>query len=471
MGRFEDAYLAEYLAAHHLTGFRYTGSWWQWDGRVWSGVGEPVLVEAVRSALTEMMAAELAAGADSARLKGLASALGGRRISGLAGLTRGLRWADEADFDSHPDLLNVCNGVVDLRTGELGPHDPHLLLTKIAAGDYVAGAHHRDWDAALTALDPDERVWFQRWAGQSATGYMQTEDLLLVLQGGGSNGKSTILGTLVDVLGGHAIVVPEKLLTASPNDHSTELTTLKGARLALIEETPEARALSVKRLKDTVGTPKITARRIREDNITFDATHTLALTTNYVPRISESDHGTWRRLALLKFRKTFGGPNGLEPDNGLRRRLGERRDGRAEAVLAWLVAGAVRHYDEGLGAFPESMEMYKLAWRGDNDLISAFLDEVVEFELDCFVGSVDLLGAFNLFVEERGGHPWSEGTFASRLMEHDRVQGRVERRVVKVANRQVSVPYGRHGSGFPRKAYGSTARGYLGLRFRSEARQ
>jgi len=52
----------------------------------------------------------------------------------------------------------------------------------------------------------------------------------------------------------------QQAIMAQPGDHSTELMTLRGARFALIEETPEARHFNIKRLKDMVGTPYVTAR-------------------------------------------------------------------------------------------------------------------------------------------------------------------------------------------------------------------
>ena len=50
----------------------------------------------------------------------------------------------------------------------------------------------------------------------------------------------------------------------------------------------------------------MTARLIRHDNVTWEATHSLFLTTNYLPRIDETDHGTWRRLAMVRFPYRFG---------------------------------------------------------------------------------------------------------------------------------------------------------------------
>jgi hypothetical protein len=46
---------------------------------------------------------------------------------------------DADDFDADPDLLCTSNGVVDLRTGKLMPHDPKYLMMKRTRVNYVPG--------------------------------------------------------------------------------------------------------------------------------------------------------------------------------------------------------------------------------------------------------------------------------------------------------------------------------------------
>ena len=75
-----------------------------------------------------------------------------------------------------------------------------------------------------------------------------------------------------------------------------------------MEEFPELGHLNVKRLKDLHGTGRITARYIGKDSVSWQATHTMFVTTNYLPRVDESDHGTWRRLALVDFSTATGRP-------------------------------------------------------------------------------------------------------------------------------------------------------------------
>jgi putative DNA primase/helicase len=43
-------------------------------------------------------------------------------------------------LDADPYLLNVANGTLDLRTGQLRDHDPANLLTKICGAAYRPGA-------------------------------------------------------------------------------------------------------------------------------------------------------------------------------------------------------------------------------------------------------------------------------------------------------------------------------------------
>src|SRR5699024_632819 len=106
--------------------------------------------------------------------------------------------------------------------------------------------------------------------------------------------------------------------------HPTELMSLHGARIALLDETPEVAQLNVQRLKAVLGSEWITARHVHRDNITWKATHSLFVMTNYVPIVRETDKGTWRRLALVKFDKTF------PPDDQFRSRMARGEDGRKE---------------------------------------------------------------------------------------------------------------------------------------------
>ncbi len=404
--------------------------WLRYNGKVWQETNDANVVEAVRKLWRKRYANEVAKGADEYRAKALSVLLQAARVRTCSGLLKGILERRADQFDVQPDLLNVGNGVVALATGELLPHSPDLLLTKISKVDFEPDAQHEDWEQALHALNPETAEWMQARFGQAATGHATSDDLLPVMQGNGANGKSTLVAAVMSALGDHAVVVPERVLLANPSDHPTELTTLRGARLALIEETPEARHLNVKRLKDVVGTPTMTARKIRQDNISWSATHSLFLTSNYRPRVNETDHGTWRRLALVSFPFTFRRPG--EPlatdrdrtgDPRLRERLRAGQDGQREAVLAWVVAGARRWYQDGrvLHEPPAQVIRDTTAWRHESDLVLAYMDDRLVFDPAACVLATELFADFCAWQESRGSgsKQWAENTFAQRFGEHD----------------------------------------------------
>jgi putative DNA primase/helicase len=55
-------------------------------------------------------------------------------------------------FDAHDHLLNCRNGIVDLYTGELLPHDRTLFLSQLCPSDYIPTATAPNWDNVLNAV-------------------------------------------------------------------------------------------------------------------------------------------------------------------------------------------------------------------------------------------------------------------------------------------------------------------------------
>jgi putative DNA primase/helicase len=352
--------------------------------------------------------------------------LSANRIRAIAYITKLCRTTEET-FDAHPDLLNVRNGVVDLRDGTLRPHDPDLLFTKVTMVDYMPGATHQDWQQALTALPADAVDWLQIRMGQGLTGHPVPDDRLVVLKGSGANGKTTIVDGVREALGpDYAVTLPDRVLLARSTDHPTELMTLRGARLGLMEEFPELGHLNVKRLKDLLGTGEISARYCGKDTVTWKPSHTPFVTTNYLPRVDESDDGTWRRLVLVEFPYRYCQADEVKTafdrvgDPNLRGRLRRGGDGQHAAVLAWLIAGAVKWYRNGqrMPEDPRSVREATQAWRRTSDLLMRYMDDRLVFDDQSHVVATELFEDFTQWLKESGHVAWSDQNFSARLGHH-----------------------------------------------------
>ena len=221
--------------------------------------------------------------------------------------------------------------------------------------------------------------------------------------------------------------VPHRALLADASATRPSLPTSRGCARGAGGDAEERR-LSVTRLKLLVGTPQITARHIRQDSVTFDATHTLIINTNYMPSVAETDHGTWRRLALVRFPYRWLKP-GEEPrsdldrpgDPGLRERLRNGLDGQHEAVLAWLVAGTVRWYeaDREMPPLPKRVEQDTRAWRAESDLVLAFWGERLIADPGSNIATADMLSEFNHWLEQHGHNEWGDKLLTTRLAGHE----------------------------------------------------
>lgn len=435
-GKLTDAALSRRFAADALVGrFAWLGSrhkWRHWDGKCWTPCEETVVIGAATDYFMSWHAGAAKRHAPVEVLKALSGRLSAAKIEAVVRLARAVVARDASDFDAQPDLLNVGNGIVDLRTGELGPHDSALLLTRWTPTHYAPSARHNDWEAALQALpNVDVAGHLQERFGQAVTGYPVPDDVNVFLRGGGENGKSTLVAPIGRALGNHCVALSERVLTARDGDHPTEMTELEGARIATLEELPKGARLNVKRLKDLSGVDEIKARKMREDARGFKATHSLFVTTNFMPVVSETDRGTWRRFQLIDFPFTFKKPT--EPlvvdtdrhgDPGLRERLKQGRDGQHAAILAWIVEGAVRHYaaDRVMGPPPGRVVEDTSAWRMTEDRILAYLDARTVFDPKAFVLAADLYADFTAWLDEHGASAWGDRIFTARLKDHDIVR-------------------------------------------------
>lgn len=401
--------------------------WHVWNGKIWAECEIQVIEERFRLWVRDKVAQAGAAG-DSDKVKFYARYLSGSRATAPVARCRGAMTIPgemEPPFDKNPDLLTVGNGVLDLRTGALLPFSPHYMMTRMTQTPYIPGARHADWDATLTVLDPDVMDWMQVRLGQSLTGYPAWDDVVIFCHGSGANGKSNLMVGVTKALQGHAAWLSEQVLSAGSGEHTTYMTDLRGARLALLEETPEGYALNTKRLKDVAGTPVIKGRKMRQDNVDWPATHALFVTTNHAPQIRAVDHGTWRRLALVDFPYRYVSPeDASQPgdrvaDRGMRVRLEHSPSGQHEAILAWLVDGARRWYAAGgmeaPSTLPEKVRKDTFEWRQGTDRISGWMEERIEPDPSSCISSQEAFADFTAYLASQGAREWAENTFSERL--------------------------------------------------------
>jgi putative DNA primase/helicase len=232
--------------------------------------------------------------------------------------------------------------MIDLHTGRERPARPDDYCTK-ETGASPGGACPL-WHKFLnrvTAGNKDLQAYLQRVAGYCLTG-VTTEHALFFLHGGGANGKSVFVSTLLGVWGDYAAVAAMETFTEAKSDrHPTELAHLQGARLVVAQETEAGRYWAESRIKTLTSGDKISARFMRQDLFEFVPQFKLMIAGNHKPSLRDVDEAIRRRFHLIPFTVTI---PPAERDPKLVEKLKEEWGG----ILQWAIGGCRLWQEKGL---------------------------------------------------------------------------------------------------------------------------
>lgn len=288
------------------------------------------------------------------------------------------------ELDRHAMLLGCANGVVDLRTGEAQPGRPDQYISKASPVEWqglnAPAPRFEAWLKEVLSDDEDLVAFLQRALGYAITGLIQ-EHILLVLWGGGRNGKGTLVELIGHVLGPLAGPIQAEMLldqgkARSSAGPSPDIMGLRGLRIAFASETDEDRRFSPARVKWLTGGDQLVGRHPHDKyEIRFNPTHTLILLTNHKPSAPDTDFAFWERVRLVPFKLAF---VDREPSavNERRARKGVVEELKEEApgILAWLVRGCLAYQIRGLVP-PLAVREATADWqRAENEILD-FLED------------------------------------------------------------------------------------------------
>lgn len=317
------------------------------------------------------------------------------------------------ELDQNKWLLNMKNGTLNLKTGELLPHNREDYITKLIDISYNKDASCPVWKDFLNrTFNNDSEIinFVQKGIGYSLTGSTQ-EQCLFILYGTGANGKSTFLITIKEILGEYSQQTYSETLMAKKNNGNVpcDLAMLRGARFVSSVETEEGGRFAEVLIKQLTGDDPITARFLFQNPFTFRPECKIWLASNHKPRVRGTDYAIWRRIRLIPFTVTI--PE-EERDPFLLEKLQEEREG----IFSWAVQGCQLWRQEGLKA-PESVKAATECYKAEMDILGDFLSEC------CITGtgykalSSNLYKAYCKWCEENGEREASQRTFGMKLTE------------------------------------------------------
>lgn len=324
-------------------------------------------------------------------------------------------------FDSNPYEINLLNGLLNLETQELTPHDPAQLVTKLAPVNWIPDAPCPFWEALIDEITCRDRAlaaYHQRLCGYCSTGSTQ-EEVMPILYGGGSNGKSRYLAALRDILGPgeYALTLGTgSILNSKYHGIRCDLRLLEGMRTVFAIEANKSSTLDQAVVKTIVAADEISARALRQNPVQFVPQAKIIMAVNHLPALVGNDHGMRRRIQVVPFRKRFNGSVKKEEIEG---RIKAEKDG----IFAWMVRGFQEWRKQGLNP-PEVVLEATEEYFATNDHIGGYLNERTVESPEATAPVGDLHKDYEAWAHDCGLKPLGKHQFSDLLrargLEQDR---------------------------------------------------
>ncbi|PGW24526.1 DNA primase [Bacillus thuringiensis] len=313
---------------------------------------------------------------------------------------------ERGDFDTHKYLLNVENGIVDLKTGKLQQHDRELGLTKITNIAFDENAKCPEWLNFLDQIfqgDKELAEYMQRLIGYSLTGEI-TEQIMVFLIGGGSNGKSTFINIIKDIMGDYGRQAKsDTFIKKKETGANNDIARLVGSRFVSAIESEDGEQLSEAFVKQITGGEPVLARFLRQEFFEFIPEFKVFFTTNHKPVIKGVDEGIWRRIRLIPFNLQL-------PKEKRDKKLPEKLSLEMPGILNWAIEGCLKWQQSGLND-PSIVMKATGDYKEEMDILGPFMFECCFKREDVQVEAKDLYEVYANWCFKNGEHQLKNRAF------------------------------------------------------------
>lgn len=314
-------------------------------------------------------------------------------------------------FDKDKHLLNVQNGYIDLKSGNLNDHDKDKFFSKIASIEYTDKIDSPLWDDFLMQIFDGNRAlinYIQRAVGYSLSGSTE-EQVMFILYGNGRNGKSVFLDIITEMLGNYTTNIQPQTLMVKPmsGNANSDIARLQGARLVTSTEPNDGMRFDEGLVKQITGGDTVTARFLYGDEFDYDPEFKLWMATNHKPFIRGTDDGIWRRMVIIPFTVQI-------PEHKVDKNLKYKLRREMTAILNWAVEGYQEWQRIGLNE-PTIIKKQRQDYRTEMDVVELFIEECCIRREGEREKASDLYTVYSSWAKENNQHLMSNTKFGKEM--------------------------------------------------------
>ncbi|QDM26271.1 hypothetical protein FNL56_09355 [Tardiphaga sp. vice304] len=275
-------------------------------------------------------------------------------------------------------VINCANGELWLKrdgTIELRQHDPKSYLRHCLDVEYDPDAECPLYDKAVQeifeAAQPNCKGMARHW--NELFGYIIQPErrvpLVAILKGGGSNGKTVLMGTVTRLMG-NSLVSAQRIESL---ENQFAMGSLLGKLLLLDDDVKSGIRLPDGQLKKISEAKMVTGEYKHGPQFNFTIRALPVLLCNNVPSLADVSVGMRRRLMVIPFDRTF---TERKKDADLFERIWQTE---MSGVLNRALEGLRRLLERGMRfRYPEAVNAAKAAWLIQANPLPAFIEECCE---------------------------------------------------------------------------------------------
>jgi P4 family phage/plasmid primase-like protien len=306
-------------------------------------------------------------------------------------------------------LVNFKNGVLDLDTGVLHPHDPKYGFRWQLEFDYDKTATAPKYESMMRRVcgeDQEKLDLLQEIGGYIVSGTPPNKhQKFFMLLGEGANGKTTFFYAIAECIGENAHTAKKPSELAKEEGRAA----LVGKLLNFCDETPKELFSSEVIKQLATGSP-ISYRYLYSAAVTEELIAKHMFACNELPRNNDSTHGLMRKTIIVPFTVTI--PVEEQLKLGIVRKIF-----RSEA------AGIFNNFYEGYkrleknGGFTKcqasaaALEMFK----AQSDSVREWANECVITDREGFVSVENVYHHYKEWCEDNGARPKAKSTLGRSL--------------------------------------------------------
>ncbi len=323
---------------------------------------------------------------------------------------RDKHYVDRTDFNVQKHLVNLKNGIYDLRKKQLIPHNPkHLFINEIPV-EYDPEADCPNIKKILGEVIEEKNIS----CIQEFIGYCLYRDYPLhkafMFLGAGKNGKSTVINLITNFLGRKNIANKElQQLTYDKFSRAK----LFGKLLNAAADISDSALSTTGPFKGLTGGDYLDAEKKFMDSFEFKNYAKMLFSANTLPKTNDDSYAFYRRWILINFPHTF---DGKKCDPHILDKICTPKE--LSGLFNWAIEGLMRLLKNNEFTYEKTVEEIREQYKTLSDPVFSFAQKYITTNTTKYIEKNEVYRQFAIWCKDNDLPVTPKNMFTQDLQMH-----------------------------------------------------